>query len=128
MTERGSATIVMTTVVALLAVCLVATGSVGALYAARAQAALAADAAALAAAVATYPGTGRSAGPRNEASAAAGLNGATLTDCACAIDPRLAVRVVTVRTSVRVEVPVFGWVEVMAASRAEFDPAAWLGT
>ncbi len=127
MTERGSATIVTTAVVALLGVCLVATGSVGALYAARAQASLAADAAALAAAVATYPGTGRSASPRTEASAAAVLNGATLADCACAVDPRLSVRVVTVRTSVRVEVPVFGWLEVMAASRAEFDPEAWLG-
>lgn len=126
MTDRGSATIVMTAVAAILAVCLVATGSLGVIYAARSQAALAADAAALAAAVATYPTMARGS-PVAEASRAAADNGATLTACACLVDPGLRPRTVTVRAVVTLRVPVFGRLAVAASSRAEFDPKAWLG-
>jgi hypothetical protein len=127
MTETGSVTIVMSAIAAALAVCLIATGYLGVLYAAKAQADLAADSAALAAAVATYPGVGRPAGPLVEATKAAAINGASLAGCVCAVDPSLAVRVVTVRVAVGVEVPLFGWLQVLASSRAEFDPGSWLG-
>lgn len=126
MSERGSATIVMCAVVAILATGLAATGSLGLAYAARAQAALAADAASLAAAVATYPGTGRGP-PAVEASRAARGNGASVTGCICPLDAALRVRVATVRAVVRIRVPLFGRLDVGATSRAEFDPVAWLG-
>ncbi|MEX0863727.1 MAG: hypothetical protein WD269_02495 [Acidimicrobiia bacterium] len=126
MTERGAMAVVMTAAVALLAVLLTATSSLGLLYAARSQAALAADAAALAAAVATYPATGRSS-PPFEAARAAAANGAVVIACSCRVEASLRSRVAMVRTLIEVEVPLFGVLRVTGASRAEFDPESWLG-
>ena len=116
----------MLAVVAFLAVLGIATASLGTAYAARAQAQTASDAAALAAAVATYPGAS-SANPEQEAAAVARANGAVVVRCGCAVDRSLAARVVEVVTAVSIDVPVFGQLEVTAASRAEFDPRRWLG-
>lgn len=126
MGEGGTATVVMTTVAAFLAIVSLATASLGLAYSARAKAQSAADAAALAAAVATYPGTGRT-WPTGEAVRAAEANGAALVSCRCATDATLKVRAVVVETSVPVDLPVFGVLEVRALSRAEFDPRRWLG-
>jgi hypothetical protein len=119
-------TVVMTAVMGLLALTIVATASLGGLYAARSQAMSAADAAALAAAVATYPGVARSS-PRLEASRVASLNGAFLVSCRCPMDASLTMRVVEVIVGVSVDAPLFGELTVRVGSRAEFDPEAWLG-
>lgn len=118
--------VVMTAVVALLAVVAVATASLGLAYAARAQAQTAADAAALAAAVASYPGTGRGT-PQAEAQKAAQFNGARVASCTCPLDIGLASRVARVVAVVAIDIPVFGRLDVKAAGSAEFDPRRWLG-
>lgn len=124
--ERGSAAVAMTGVVTTVAVLSVAVAALGMLYAARAQAANAADAAALAAAVATYPAAATS-GPEIAARSAAAANGSAVLACACPTDASLSPRTVQVIAAVRVDVPIFGEVTVSAVSRAEFDPARWLG-
>ena len=116
----------MAGVIALLSVVVVATASLGVAYSARVQANIAADAGALAAAVATYPGTGRQS-PAKEAQAVVARNGARLVSCACPVDPALDIRAVLVITAMVVNVPVFGDLEIMGVSRAEFDPRLWLG-
>lgn len=113
-------------VVAVLALTLVATASLGMAYSARAQAQTAADAAALAAAVASYPATGRQR-PVEAARAVAARNGAELASCTCVIDASLEARTVAVVVSLRIHVPVFGSLDVRSSSRAEFDPRLWLG-
>lgn len=126
MSERGSVTVMWIAVIGLFAILCVGLADLGITYAARARAATAADAAALAAATATYPPLGRFA-PSREAARAAGLNAATLQRCICRIDASLAERVVTVTVSVRVELPLFGIVDVSNTSSAEFSPVRWLG-
>lgn len=126
MRERGSATVVMLAVTGLLAATLTGATSVGLLLAGRETAASAAEAAALVAAVGTYPGTGRGS-PVGEATRMAQANGARLESCSCPVDLSLRPRVVTVRTSVMVRVPLFGGLRVWGAARAEFDPLRWLG-
>jgi secretion/DNA translocation related TadE-like protein len=126
MSERGSVSVLMLAVTALLSLMLVASASVGTVVATRARASTAADAAALAAAVATHPDTGRG-NPRIEAERMARANGAELVGCVCPIASHLELRVVTVLVAVRVELPVVGEVEVRASARAEFDPRRWLG-
>lgn len=116
----------MATVTALLSLLLIAGASIGGLFVARSQALAAADAAALAAAVATHPDTGRQT-PQVEARRAASSNGAALVSCDCALNPTLEVREVTVRVVIEVDASVFGVLRVPGASRAEFDPRAWLG-
>jgi hypothetical protein len=111
----------------LLAVLALATASLGALYGAREEAATGADAAALAAAVASFPPAWRGGSPEAAASAAAAANGVALVACDCAIDTSLTSRVVTVITASEVRVPLFGEMTVRVRSRAEFDPALWLG-
>ncbi|MGH8944584.1 MAG: hypothetical protein ACRDVL_00350 [Acidimicrobiia bacterium] len=113
--------------VGLLLTLAIATAGLAAVYAARETAANGADAAALAAAVATYPPAGNGASPLAAARAAAAGNGSVLVGCECRIDTGMRPRVVTVTTSVEVEVPVLGRVTVRARSRAEFDPLRWLG-
>ncbi|MCZ6506226.1 MAG: hypothetical protein O6834_09685 [Actinobacteria bacterium] len=124
--ERGAMAVAMAGVIALLSVIVVATASLGVAYSARVQANIAADAGALAAAVATYPGTGRQ-NPAKEAQAVVARNGARLVSCVCPIDPALDIRAVLVITAMVVNVPVFGDLEIMGVSRAEFDPRLWLG-
>lgn len=117
---------VMTAVVALLAVVAVATASLGLAYAARAQAQTAADAASLAAAVATYPGTGRRV-PALEAAAVVSANGAHFVSCRCPMDTGIAPRTAWVVAMVPVDLPVLGEIRVTATAGAEFDPRRWLG-
>ena len=124
--ERGAMAVAMAGVIALLSVILVATASLAVAYSARVQANIAADAGALAAAVATYPGTGRQ-NPAKEAQAVVARNGARLVSCACPVDPGLRIRAVLVVTAMVINVPVFGDLEIMGVSRAEFDPRLWLG-
>lgn len=123
--EHGSMAVAMSGATAVVAVLAVAIAALGTLYAARAQAINAADAAALAAAVATYP-PASSSDPIVAARQTAELNDTVLVACRCPRDARLTMRTVEVVTALRVEVPVFGWVTVSAASRAEFDPVRWL--
>ena len=118
--------VLMVGIVALLAVVVVATGSLGVAYAARTQATTAADAGALAAAVATYPPTGRR-DPVDEARTVVTRNGAKLLSCECRVISHLAIRTDSVVTAVVIDVPVFGHLEIRGVSRAEFDPRRWLG-
>lgn len=116
----------MAAICALITVLSVAVAAVATLYAARAQAENAADAAALAAAVATYP----PAAPEDPVAAARRLvaaNGASLVSCHCSVDTGLDPRTVTVTASVLADVPLLGTLGVRGSSRAEFDPASWLG-
>jgi peptidoglycan/LPS O-acetylase OafA/YrhL len=124
--EDGSMAVLMSGMVAAIAVLGVAVASVGVLYGARAQATTAADAAALAAAVATYPTTSRGE-PAAAARSGAEANGAVVLACGCPVDSSLHPRVVEVVVGIRVSVLIFGEVTVRSASRAEFDPASWLG-
>ncbi|MGD2103327.1 MAG: pilus assembly protein TadG-related protein [Acidimicrobiia bacterium] len=119
-------TVAMTGVLAVVIIVGVAVGAIGALYAARTRADNAADAAALAAAVATYPAASGQM-PVSSAREIAAANGATLTECDCAVDTSLTSRVVLVSVVVDAHVPVFGPVRVRSSSRAEFDPGRWLG-
>lgn len=127
MSDRGSVVPAVAGITALLASVALATAGLGAVYAAREQAATGADAAALAAAVATFPPAGHRDAPDEAARSAAAANGAVLLDCRCPIDEGMGARVVTVTTAVRLKVPLFGELTVRARSRAEFDPGRWLG-
>ena len=118
--------VLMSGIVALLAMVAVATASLGVAYAARQQAITAADAGALAAAVATYPPTGRGS-PVDEAQTVVALNGATLVSCECRVISHLGIRTVLVVTIVEIDLPVFGQLEIKGVSRAEFNPRRWLG-
>lgn len=122
----GSATVVMSAVIGLVAVLAVAVAGLAMLYAARTQAQTAADASALAAAVATYPPAAEMT-PIGAARLAASSNGASIVRCECPVDPALGTRTVTVTAGIRAEVPVFGSFLVRARSSAEFDPRRWLG-
>lgn len=118
--------VLMTGILALLALVAVATASLGVAYAARTQATTAADAGALAAVVATYPPTGRR-NPVDEAHTVVARNGAKLVSCECRVISHLGIRTVVVVTVVEIEVPVFGQLGIRGVSRAEFDPRLWLG-
>ena len=124
--DRGSTTVAMAAVVALLSAVVIMPTAVGVVLGARAQATLAADAAALAAAPATYPGASLVA-PVVAARVMAKANGADLVSCRCRIDSSLRTRTVQVATRVTVEVPILGLLPIGATSRAEFDPQRWLG-
>lgn len=123
--DGGAVTLVMTALMAVLAVSAIAVGALATLYAARAQAQAAADAGALAAAVATYP-PAADGEPTVQAKAVVEANGAFLIACRCNRDGGLVARVVEVVAGVRARVPVFGEVTVRGSSRAEFDPLRWL--
>lgn len=115
----------MVTAVAIICVLSVVVVSLGILGAARVAAQNAADAAALAAAPATYPPA--AVDPVGRARVAASGNGADLVSCRCRVDTSFSARATTVVTAVRTDLPLFGQVTVKASSRAEFDPALWLG-
>jgi hypothetical protein len=124
--DRGTATILMIGMCALVATVGVATAALGALFDAREQAATAAEAAALAAAVATYPPVGAGS-PEPLAAEYASRNGARMVSCWCPVDGALRARVVAVTVALTADIPVFGEVLVGKTARAEFDPRAWLG-
>ena len=124
--DRGTATILILGLGALVATIGIATAALGFLFDAREQAATAAEAAALAAAVATYPPTGAGL-PENLAAEYASRNGARMVSCWCPVDGALRARVVAVTVSLSADLPVFGEVVVGKTARAEFDPRLWLG-
>lgn len=124
--DAGSAVVLFTGLIGIIATVSVAVAGLGLAYSARAQAQTASDAAALAAAVATYPPAADDT-PVHRARRAATANGADLISCSCPVDRTLRPRVVAVVTAVRIDLPVFGYHAVRATSRAEFDPRRWLG-
>lgn len=124
--DAGGVSVLMVSLVTVVAVVGIGVTSVGSLLAAREQAFAAAEAAALAAAVATYP-PAASGSPVGLAREYATANGASLVTCRCPVDGTMRVRTVTVFTSVTAEVPLFGELAVKGGARAEFDPEAWMG-
>lgn len=125
--EAGSSSVLVSGIAGLIATVSVATTGLGLALAAKAQAETAADSAALAAAVATYPPASGSQSPLSIARQAAGANGARVVACVCEVDGSIRARVVTVAVAMDIEVPVFGDLDVIAKSRAEFDPGLWVG-
>lgn len=123
MSERGSATVPVVAITAILILVGAGLGGVGRLVAAHAQATAAADAAALAAAPLTFLDGNAAA----EAARYAELNGARLVGCRCGRDGSFAPRVVTVEVSKQVDLPVFGSVVVRGRAAAEFAPLDLLG-
>lgn len=118
MSERGSASIVMAALAAILVVVAGGLAGVGRLVAAHVQATTAADAAALAAAPLTFLGGD----PEGEAARFAAGNGFRLVRCGCGDDPRFASRVVTVEVAAEVDLGLLGRHQVRARAAAEFDP------
>lgn len=122
-TERGSATVL---VLAMLGALLLAGAGIGVLaqgQVAAIRAQTAADAAALAAAPETFFGKD----PTNQAREYARVNGATLVECDCRLDPTWQTR----RVKVSVRVPLAIWAldnaGVTRSAVAEFAPVALLG-
>jgi secretion/DNA translocation related TadE-like protein len=124
--DRGSASLALLGVVALVLVLAVGLGAVGAYLRARAEASTAADAAALAAAPVTFLPFGTKGTPSDEAARFAGLNGARLVTCVCPLDPSWEPRTVQVRAQRTVEIWPLGVFRVTGVGRAEFVPALLL--
>ena len=125
--DRGAAGIATAAVAGLVLLFTVALVVIAGAQVARLRATTAADAAALAAAPVTFLPFGAAGSPADEAARFARLNGAALVSCDCPVDRSFAVRSVTVRVRVTVEVPLVGGIEAEATGRAEFAPAALLG-
>lgn len=88
----------------------------------------AADAAALAAAPVTFLPFGAKGSPGQEAARFVVLNGAEMVWCRCEIDRTFEPRTVEVRVRTTVQLPILGMRHVEAIGRAEFVPAALLGS
>ena len=127
MSERGSVSLAVLGVGAVLLVLAAGLGAVGAYLRAQAEAEMAADAAALAAAPVTFLPFGARGTPTEEAARFAAFNHASLTVCLCDLDPSWEPRTVEVETMRVVEIWPLGTFEVRAIGRAEFVPALLLG-
>lgn len=127
MSDRGSASIAVIGVGAVVMVLAVGLSAVGAYLSARAEAEIAADAAALAAAPVTFLPFGAKGTPTEEAARFAALNDARLVFCRCPLDPSWEPRTVEVETMRVVDIWPLGSFEVRATGRAEFVPALLLG-
>lgn len=127
MSERGSASIAVLGVGAVILILSVGLSAVGSYLVARAEAETAADAAALAAAPVTFLPFGARGSPTEEAARFAALNHARLVACRCPIDPSWEPRTVEVTATRTVVIWPLGTFEVTAAGRAEFVPALLLG-
>ena len=88
--DRGSVSVLMAAVAAVVMMLALMVGDVGLYLAGRARATAAADAAALAAAPVTFHGFGSSGSPASEAERFASLNGMAVTACECPLDPSWA--------------------------------------
>jgi len=126
-TERGSASIAVLGVGAVLLVLAAGLAAVGSFMRARTEAEIAADAAALAAAPVTFLPFGARGTPWEEAARFAALNDSRLLSCRCPIDSSWDPRTVEVETVRTVEIWPLGTFEVSAVGRAEFVPALLLG-
>lgn len=122
MNDRGSVTVLVLGLVAVVVVLGLMLGTTGQYLAARSQIQAAADAAALAAAPLTFRPFGSTNGPAVEAARLAAANGAQLIDCDCSIDRSFAVRVVEVEVAADVRLLVLGPRRVRAVAAAEFTP------
>lgn len=118
MTDRGSASVLMIALAALMVVVAAGLAGVGRLVAAHVQVTAAADAAALAAAPVTFLGGD----PAREAARYASANGSRLVRCGCRSDPAFAARVVTVEVVKDVDLGLLGRHRVRGRAAAEFDP------
>ena len=125
--ERGSVSVLMAAVAAVVMMLALMVGDVGLYLAGRARATAAADAAALAAAPVTFHGFGSSGSPASEAERFASLNGMAVTACECPLDPSWAPRSVSVVVAGPVDLIVFGRRTVSARAVAEFDPTRLVG-
>jgi secretion/DNA translocation related TadE-like protein len=125
--DRGSATLAVVGVGAVVLVLAVGIAAVGMYLRAQAEVETAADAAALAAAPVTFLPFGATGTPADEAARFAALNHAHLIACRCPLDPSWEPRTVEVQTIVTVDVWILGSFEVRATGRAEFVPALLLG-
>lgn len=126
MSERGSASLALLGVAALVLVLAMGLAGVGIFLRARAEASSAADAAALAAAPVTFLPFGARGTPIEEAARFAALNGARIISCSCPIDHSWEPRTVEVRTERVVEIWALGVFRVQGVGRAEFVPALLL--
>jgi len=88
----------------------------------------AADAAALAAAPVTFLPFGAQGSPSQEAARFVALNGAEMIWCRCEIDRTFEPRTVEVRVRRTLQLPILGMRYIEAVGRAEFVPAALLGS
>jgi secretion/DNA translocation related TadE-like protein len=125
--ERGSASIAVLGVGAVILLLAGTLAGIGAFLRATAEAEAAADAAALAAAPVTFLPFGAKGTPAEEAARFAELNGSRLVWCRCPIDPSWEPRTVEVETVRLITIWPFGSFEVRATSRAEFVPSLLLG-
>jgi hypothetical protein len=100
----------------------IAVADLGGYLAAGVQASTAADGAALAAAPETFHSFGALSSPAGEAARFAGLNGAELLSCSCAVDPSWQARTVEVVVQRTVRLVLFGDRAIRAIGRAEFVP------
>lgn len=120
--ERGSATVVMVGLAAVVVVLGLLVADAAVYLRGRILAATAADAAALAAAPVTFHGFGTTATPEAEAERFATANGAMLDRCRCPVDRSWRTRTVEVTVSVATSLFLFGDRPVAATSNAEFAP------
>lgn len=121
MTDRGSVSLVVVSIVAVALVLIMTSVGIGLVVDARAQAQIAADAAALAAAPLTFDSFGAAGSPRAEAERLAALNGAVLISCECEVNRSWNTR--TVEVEVTVQRQILGVpARIVAAAQAEFSP------
>jgi secretion/DNA translocation related TadE-like protein len=125
--DRGSVSLLLVGVAAVVLLFAAALGSVGAYFRARVEATTAADAAALAAAPVTFLPFGATGTPLDEARRFASANGATVVSCSCTLDPSWEPRTVHVEVEKIVHLWPAGRLSVRAIGRAEFSPALLLG-
>jgi len=122
MSDRGSVTIAMVGVIAVMLVLTVGLAAVGTWLRANTEASAAADAAALAAAPVTFLPFGAKGTPAEEAARFARRNGARLIWCSCPLDPSWEARTVEVEVERLVHIWPLGDYAVRARGRAEFVP------
>lgn len=122
MRERGSASVLAASLIAVTIVAGLALVAGTQIVIGRARAVTAADAAALAAAPVTFPPVGQGNLPANVAREFALANGARLIRCECVVLPTFAPRAVEVEVGVPMELAILGRHEIRATSRAEYVP------
>ena len=124
--DRGSVSVLMLAVSAVLLVVTLGGAAVGQYLVAAGIAQSAADAAALAAAPVTFRPFGATGTAYQEAARFARENDSRLVSCDCNQDPSWATRRVEVRVARSVRLLVFGTRRVEAVGRAEFAPVLLL--
>ncbi len=124
--DSGSAAVAVVGAIGVLLVLVVWLSALAMVMQAHLEATTAADAAALAAAPVTFLPFGAKGSPADEAARFARLNGARLVWCRCPLDQSFETRMVEVRVTRSIDLPVLGVTLIEASGRAEFVPAALL--